>query len=755
MTRVAASRRRMTGLLLVGALTAAALVAVASTSGAATEPSDAATPGVACDAGSFPETTQGRANPADGRATTGYSCNARMVSRTGTTGGFRTERYVDLSGHECAYFDTTLLFPKDAAQLAANKESTGTWVMDMSDPAKPVHTDTLLTPAFESPHESVRLNKKRGLIVADMGYPTYNPGFVDVYDVSADCRKPVLKSSTPLGILGHESGFAPDGNTFYVSSLYGHTLAAVDLRNPTIPTILWQSTEYQPHGMGVSDDGTRLYMTEGVGTGTTGNKGLTILDVSDIQNRVLNPQPKFVSRLSWPHIGTPQNALPFTRGGRHYVAEIDEYGSGDNVGAARIIDIENDKAPFVVSLMRLAVNQKDAQAGAQSTDPGASLAFQGYKGHNCELPTRVDPTIIACSFIVSGLRVFNIEDVSSPIEVAYFNAPLLPANTVTPPSQAYGGNYAMSAPSFVPERNEIWYSDGNRGFYVVRLTDAATRSGASSPSSASPTAVSPPSATPTATVTPTATSAPAETATPTSAPAETATPTATSSASADGTPNPSSSPASTASASATSSSPPASEPPPSSPPDPAANPGGRAPLTLTTNTDLVQRGYSAMLSVTGQPFALADLRCYSRPSTTYVTARSGVRLPESGRLLLPIRPGTNTRCYARYVEEESSASGSIVVNVRAALSLSMLRTATRTYTFQGRSLTEVAGQRVTVYRIVNGRSVRTAVATTDDTGTWSLSRTFTGVGRYSFFARTDNTSLNRLGASRLVTTTLR
>jgi hypothetical protein len=31
----------------------------------------------------------------------------------------------------------------------------------------------------------------------------------------------------------------------------------------------------------------------------------------------------------------------------------------------------------------------------------------------------------------------------------------------------------MSAPAFVPSRNEIWYTDGNSGFYVVRLTASA------------------------------------------------------------------------------------------------------------------------------------------------------------------------------------------------------------------------------------------------------------------------------------------
>jgi hypothetical protein len=109
----------------------------------------------------MPETTQGRAPLADytsGRAAKGYYCNARMVSHffDGSVGGYRVERYVDKAGHECAYWDSTLLFPTNVDQQGT--EGPGTYVMDMSDPRHPVHTDTLRTAAFDSPHESVRVN---------------------------------------------------------------------------------------------------------------------------------------------------------------------------------------------------------------------------------------------------------------------------------------------------------------------------------------------------------------------------------------------------------------------------------------------------------------------------------------------------------------------------------------------------------------------------------------------------------------------
>jgi len=422
----------------------------------------------ACDKGSLPETVQGEAPAADyksGRAAKGYTCNAREIGHFGTTGGYRVERYVDAAGHECAFYDSTLLFPTSAADEGT--ETTGTYVMDMSDPSHPVHTDTLRTPAFQTPHESVRLNQKRGLLVADMGYPTANPGFVDVYDVSKDCRHPVLDSSTPMGVLGHEGGFAPDGKTFYVASLYAHTLAAVDLTNPKAPVLLWASRDYSPHGVSISNDGNRLYMAEAAFDDNNGFSGLTILDVSQIQKRVSLPQVPLVSRLTWSNVSTPQNATPFVSHGHHWLLETDEFGSDDAIGGARIINIDSEKQPYVASNLRLAVNQPDAQGPKLESDPGNDQPFQGYQAHYCSLPSRVDPYIVACSFIMSGLRVFDVRDPLHPKEIAYFNKPLMPGDNTVPTK---AGAFAMSAPAYDEKTHDIWYADGNTGFYVVRLT---------------------------------------------------------------------------------------------------------------------------------------------------------------------------------------------------------------------------------------------------------------------------------------------
>ena len=454
-------------LLTVGATTAAVALAVPAPG------PPPPTPAAVCGKGSLPERTQGRAPLSDlasGRYAQGYRCNATQISRSGTTGGYRVERYVDKAGHECAYTDTTLLFPQNAPDQGTT--GTGTYVYDMADPAKPVRTATLKTAAMASPHESLRLNAKRGLLVAVLAYPTTQPGIVDVYDVSADCRTPQLLSSTPLGVLGHEGGFAPDGLTYYVGSLYFRTVTAIDLTNPRVPTIVWATTDYESHGLSVSDDGGTLFMGEAALR--DGFSGLTVLDVRQVQQRVPNPSVPIVSRLTWPSVSTPQSAVPFTSKGRKYVMEIDEFGSGAAIGAGRIIDVHDIKKPFVVSELRLAVNQAKVQGGPLEADPGNSNAFQGYQGHYCSLPSRVDPKVLACSFIMSGLRVFDIADVAHPREIAYFNKPVVPGSVAISPTRA--GSFAMSAPAYDGKTGDIWYTDGNSGFYVVRLTGTAKRS---------------------------------------------------------------------------------------------------------------------------------------------------------------------------------------------------------------------------------------------------------------------------------------
>ncbi|MGH7823514.1 MAG: LVIVD repeat-containing protein, partial [Candidatus Binatia bacterium] len=344
----------------------------------------------------------------------GYTCNTELVgsytveNAVGTVGGFKVERYVDEAGHDCAYYDTTLMFPTNLFDVEA-----GVNVLDMSDPSHPVLTEQLLTPAMLSPHESLVLSQERGVLAAVTGNAAFYPGVVDVYDISEDCRHPALKASLPVGFLGHESGMAPDGRTFYSASPGTPTLTAVDLSNPALPLPIWTGP-YSSHGLSISDDGNRAYLA------AVGNaSALIILDVSEIQARVANPTVREISRLTWSPMSIPQNAIPITIEGHPYLVEIDEFGhTAGEVGAGRIIDIGNEAAPKVISNLRLEVHDPENFA-AQAGDPGANLPVQGYAAHYCNVPTRRDPPIVACSMILSGLRLFDIRDPFHPREVAY------------------------------------------------------------------------------------------------------------------------------------------------------------------------------------------------------------------------------------------------------------------------------------------------------------------------------------------------
>src|SRR3954463_10701921 len=163
-----------------------------------------ATPRAQCGPGSKPEPgIQGRVP--EGSATQGLWCNATLLGHQGTSGGFKVLRYVDAAGHECAFYDTALLFPLNAFNL--NSSGVGVAVLDMSDPAHPKQTDTLTQPPMLSPHESLNLNDKRGLLAAVSGNPGTYPGLVSVYDAHADCRHPVETFTGLDARLGHESGF--------------------------------------------------------------------------------------------------------------------------------------------------------------------------------------------------------------------------------------------------------------------------------------------------------------------------------------------------------------------------------------------------------------------------------------------------------------------------------------------------------------------------------------------------------------------
>jgi hypothetical protein len=468
-----AAVRRLAVVLVALALGVAGLT-LSGTTSATGGSFPAATPRATCGQGSAPETgLQGRASAGDhdsGRAAKGYRCNTRLVSRVPGTGGFKVLRYTDRKGRSCAYFDSTRFFPTDTVMQARN--GFGVIVVDMTRPRHPVKTATLTTPAMLSPHESLLVNKKRGLLGAVMGNAFALPGTLDLYDLRSDCRKPRLLSSTQSALLGHESGWTKDGRTFWATGSGGQSLTAIDVSDPTAPEQVFETYNVNYHGLRLSNDGNTMYVANignDLSGGTLPGEGLRIIDVSDVQARAADPEIHVLSNLLWNPGSIPQVAQPFTRSGRHYLLEVDEFsrfGANDprtaKVGAARIIDVENPKRPSVVSDLRLEVHQP-AGREASYGDPGGQNPLGGYTAHYCSVPYPSNPRVVACSMINSGLRVFDISNLRKPREVAYFNAP------------TSSGSSVMAQPAWDVRRRTIWFTDTGQGFFAVRLTNGVGR----------------------------------------------------------------------------------------------------------------------------------------------------------------------------------------------------------------------------------------------------------------------------------------
>ena len=154
------------------------------------------------------------------------------------------------------------------------------------------------------------------------------------------------------------------------------------------------------------------------------------------------------------------------------------------------------------------------------------------------------------------------------------------------------------------------------------------------------------------------------------------------------------------------------------------------------------------VTVTATRGSTVDLFAYTRPTTTYAVVRTGV-VTGNGTISWGIRPPRNTRLYAQ--QRGCAAGNQVVQGVRTTLSLNAVRNGTRSYTFFGDSLpARPGGLIVTLYRInADGSQVIAAqVRANAANGEWSLTRQFTGSGRFTFQVRAGQDLQNAPGASR-------
>lgn len=479
-------RPLLLSVVLSGSLVVAAVAvpAVVRSAGAGPDVFEGPVARADCGPGSRPETgLQGEVPVADrksGRSADGYDCNLELVGHYGAEQGFEGATWQLTWFDDCAYFGT---------RIDGGQQKRGTQVIDASDRANPKHSASLTTTAMQDPWESLKVHQGRKLLAGSfLGDVFAGPGWFDVYDVSGDCAHPKLLASKPFEGLGHEGNWSQDGRTYYSTGLTPGIVTAIDVEDPANPKSLGSFfAQATVHGLGTSLDGDRLYLAHinddylgpAIGYQAYGdeskveNNGLAIYDVSDFNRRRPDPKARLVSTLYWKDGAIGQHALAITKHGRPHVVFVDEF----NRGGPRIIDISDERQPRIASKLKTEIQMPQHKAAFDAGrdyngERGGGLAPFTYNSHYCSVDRDDDPTILACSTVESGLRVFDIRDFSAPREIAYYN----PGGTGQRAPGGYGGTtggYATAQPRIDRDAGEVWFTDQDRGLYITRFSNGA------------------------------------------------------------------------------------------------------------------------------------------------------------------------------------------------------------------------------------------------------------------------------------------
>jgi hypothetical protein len=339
------------------------------------------------------------------RSAQGYNCNIDLVGQfQGPGAGITSTTYKN-----CVYVGSTWPY------------TSGVEVIDVSDPAHPVQTDLLTEPAMVGgTWESLKAHPGRGLLVGT-GVPLlFGGGYISIYDLTQDCRHPRLLNtgagSLPgvrIPMLTHEGNFSPDGNTYWAGGLIWNS--AVDISDPTAPHVVWSApVGYLAHGMGFAPDGRTMYMSQ--------FSGLTVLDVSAVQDRVA---PDFTmhqllpaySHRGWVDGQESQHSVYVTYGGVPHIFNVDELGSG----GVKLFDVSDPTDLKLRNIIKLEINLPE-HMDRWTSSSGFNGVF-AYDSHYCAVDRQDDPRALACGWIQSGIRVFDVRDPDHIREIAYFNPP--------------------------------------------------------------------------------------------------------------------------------------------------------------------------------------------------------------------------------------------------------------------------------------------------------------------------------------------
>ena len=144
---------------------------------------------------------------------------------------------------------------------------------------------------------------------------------------------------------------------------------------------------------------------------------------------------------------------------------------------ARIIDISDETKPTQISKLLLEIHDpKNCDIVLPDVTPQPPF---DYGSHYCSVDNRQNATTLACGYMNSGIRVFDIRDPIRPREIAYYNPPA--TNSVSPGSnhsvqrtaQPGGPDWCSAQIHLDAELGTLWTTCQDNGVLSLKFTHNA------------------------------------------------------------------------------------------------------------------------------------------------------------------------------------------------------------------------------------------------------------------------------------------
>jgi hypothetical protein len=306
----------------------------------------------------------------------------------------------------------------------------GTSVVDVTNPTNPKLVHQIQTPPGTHSHkvqvvdDILVVNYEKNMREPEA--TTWEAGF-KVFDLS-DPQEPREIGFFPMKGSGcHRMTYWEAPYIYMSASDEGYTdrfFMVADLSDPTQPTEVgrWWVPGMHAAGGETPDwpEDRRFWHHHPLLRGSRAycpwwDGGLVILDVSDLS------KPRFISRLDFgPESRSTHSAVPIP--GRDILVGGEEaiHDAGEGIQKnARIVDISDEENPTVTSVFPVPEGDYPAREGR----------FGPHNLHEMRPGSYQDSEIVFLTYFSAGIRVYDISDVATPKEVAYYVPPAPPGRS--------------------------------------------------------------------------------------------------------------------------------------------------------------------------------------------------------------------------------------------------------------------------------------------------------------------------------------